>query len=52
MGFYVTYTVDEEDADCGKCNHCSDDYDCSAYCGAGHAWNGYNRTEYVEEEDG
>lgn len=50
MGMYITHTVDDEEPDCNRCNHCCDNYDCSGFCGANHSWNGYSRTEYMEDE--
>lgn len=49
MSDYVnkTYTVDDEEPKCGRCNHFGDDFDCCEHCGAEHGWNGYERTELV-----
>lgn len=38
-------TVDNEEPDCGRCDHiCDDDKLCNKYCGAEHGWNLYTRT--------
>lgn len=46
----VVCTADDEMPKCGRCDHFCDDYDCSEYCGAEHAWHGYERAVYVSEE--
>lgn len=51
MARYVTYTVDDEDANCGRCEHCCDDFDCCKNCGAEHGWWGYSRREKIEVKE-
>lgn len=46
----IFWTVDDEEPDCMRCDHCDyDDYICIHQCGEEHGWNGYERTEYIEE---
>ena len=46
------YTADEEEPDCGRCDNCDGSMlDCSKFCGPEHGWYGYQRTEYVEDEE-
>ena len=48
----VIYTADEEEPDCGRCDHISDsDKWCMKYCGGANSWHGYQRTEYVDDEE-
>lgn len=42
-------TVDDEEPDCGACDHCSESSLCDA-CGPEHAWTWYKRTLTPEEE--
>lgn len=44
----VTYTVDDEEPECGKCDHFGDDFDCFTFCGSKHCWSGYIREELEE----
>lgn len=40
----IKYTVDDEEPDCCKCEHCCDDEKyCIKYCGPEHGWNRYER---------
>lgn len=48
----IIYTVDDEEPDCNRCDYCDeDDYYCIKRCGAEHGWNGYERIEYVSDEN-
>ena len=50
MAEYITYTVEDEDAKCDRCDNAGMSCEwCVTNCGAEHAWNGYSRTEKVEE---
>lgn len=42
-----TYTADDEELKCGRCDHFGNDFDCCNLCGSEHGWNGYNRTDLV-----
>ena len=42
----IIYTADDEMPDCGKCDNCCGDFNCTKYCGADHGWYGYQRSEY------
>ena len=44
IGRYVIYSADDEDVDCGRCDNCTAEVDCSKFCGADHWWSGYRRT--------
>ena len=44
IGRYVIYTADDEDVNCGQCDNCTENVDCSKFCGAEHWWQGYRRT--------
>ena len=53
MGEEVIYTADDEDPDCGRCDHFdAHDEFCAKWCGPDHCWNEYRRTvcESVEGE--
>ena len=44
------YTVDDEEPNCNRCDHvCESDKWCQKYCGGAHSWNGYSRTEFIED---
>lgn len=44
------YTVDDEEPKCNRCDHvCDSDIVCQQYCGNEHYWNGYSRTEFIED---
>lgn len=49
-GKYVIYNADDEEADCGRCDNCDVDseYYCIHQCGAENGWNGYERTERID----
>lgn len=48
----VIYTADEEEPDCGQCDNCDGSIlDCSKFCGPEHGWHGYQKTEYVDDEE-
>ena len=59
MGYKISYTADDEEPDCMKCDHVcgwilidnkGQKHDnCAEHCGAEHGWNGYKRTEEVSE---
>ena len=50
MAEYVTYTADDEDPKCDRCDNADMPCKyCMEHCGAEHAWLGYSRTEKVEE---
>ena len=50
MSEYITYTVDDEDAKCDRCDNADMSCKwCATNCGAGRAWNCYRRTEKAEE---
>lgn len=44
------YTVDDEEPNCNMCDHvCDSDEICREYCGCEHWWNGYVRTELIDD---
>lgn len=44
----IVYTADDEEPDCGRCDHVVDnDKWCMEHCGGANSWNGYERTEYL-----
>lgn len=45
------YTAEDEMPDCGRCDHCGDDFDCCGSCGPEHGWYGYVRTERITEDE-
>ena len=50
MSRYIKYTADDEEANCGNCDHaCDSDMWCMNNCGGANGWNGYVRTERQEE---
>lgn len=51
MSYVKIYTADDEEPKCGTCDHiCDSDEWCQKYCGGANSWNGYVRTEFVEDE--
>lgn len=50
QGDFITYTADDEDPKCGRCDYFVDGFDCSGSCGAEHGWYGYSRTERYEND--
>lgn len=44
----LKFTADEEEPNCGRCDHYWDGYDCCNKCGSEHYWCGYIRTEWEE----
>ena len=46
----VTYTADDEEPKCRRCDYFSDGFDCCGSCGAEHGWYGYTRTKLEEIE--
>lgn len=49
MGRYIIFTADDEEPECGQCDHICD-FDCENLCGTEHGWWGYERTEIIEAE--
>lgn len=50
MSKTITYTSDDEEPVCGRCNHVVDsDKWCMEQCGGANSWNGYERTEEIDE---
>lgn len=48
----VIYTVDDEEPECNRCEHCCGEEDyCIEQCGANHSWNGYERIEHVRKNE-
>lgn len=47
---WITHTADDEEPDCQKCDHITDDFDCSRKCGPKRGWKGYSREEKVEDD--
>lgn len=47
---WITHTADDEKPDCQKCDHITDDFDCSRKCGPKRGWKGYSREEKVEDD--
>lgn len=44
----IVYTADDEEPNCGRCDHVVDnDKWCMKHCGGANSWNGYERTEYL-----
>ena len=44
----IIYTADDEEPDCGRCDHvCDSDNLCMDYCGPEHGWARYVRTDLV-----
>ena len=46
---WITHTADDEEPDCQKCDHISDNFDCSRKCGPNRGWKGYSREERKED---
>lgn len=44
----IIYTVDDEEPDCNRCDHCGDDYICITQCFEENNWSGYERVELLE----
>lgn len=36
----ITYTANDEEPNCIRCDHCCDKYDCCNMCGEKHGWFG------------
>lgn len=53
MNEKIVYTADDEEPDCGRCDNCDLDseYFCVNSCGPEHGWYGYQRTEYIDDEN-
>lgn len=52
MNKKIVYTADDEEPNCGRCDHINDsDKWCMEYCGGANSWNRYERTEYLEGEE-
>ena len=52
MGVRITYTVDDEDAKCDRCDSADQPCKwCEAYCGPEHGWYGYRRTVSYDIEE-
>lgn len=46
------YTADDEKPSRGRCDHiCDPDKWCQEYCGGANSWNGYARTELIEDDN-
>lgn len=41
----IIYDADDEEPNCGCCDHVCDEYECDKYCGPDNWWTGYQRTE-------
>ena len=48
MARYIEITADDEMPDCGKCDHCCDNFECGKLCGTEHGWCGYRRKIWFE----
>lgn len=47
----ITYTADDEEPSCRRCEHINDsDKWCAENCGGANGWNGYLRYEYNSKE--
>lgn len=44
-------TADDEEPNCGRCEHLADNFDCVHFCGAEHGWYGYERIELIDDEE-
>ena len=51
MNKHITYTADDEEPKCGRCDYFSGGFDCCGLCGAEHGWYGYSRTELAKENE-
>ena len=50
MSRTIIYTADDEEPDCVRCNHITDNNKwCMEHCGSANSWNGYERTEEIDE---
>lgn len=47
----VIYTVDDEEANCNRCDNMECEYLCIHNCGSEHGWNGYERIELINIEE-
>ncbi len=48
---YITYTADDEEPECGRCDNINaSDKWCMKNCGGANYWNGYKRTAGKENE--
>lgn len=47
----IIYTVNDEEPNCDRCDHCLDDYFCITQCFEENNWIGYERTELLEVEE-
>ena len=45
------FTAEDEEPNCENCDHCCNDFDCSAKCGADNWWAGYIRTVFINGEE-
>ena len=48
---WITHTADDEEPDCQKCDHISNNFDCSRKCGPNRGWKGYSREGKVDRDD-
>lgn len=46
---YETYTADEEEPKCNRCDYLGGGFECEKLCGPEHGWWGYRRTEVKEK---
>ena len=50
MGETITYTADDEEPKCGRCDNIQESYIfCRENCGSAHGRNGYRRTERLDD---
>lgn len=51
MAEKIVYTADDEEPNCGRCDHLVDnDKLCIEHCSGANSWYGYQRTEYLEDD--
>lgn len=48
---FVSYDADQEEPDCGMCDHIADGFDCSGSCGPEHGWYRYQRTVRIKDNE-